>query len=205
MTKKDNQFQFVCKTEAEIRAWLDKMYFNKIKSFNIHPDLSVTINGNFLVYEFNLNELPFQLKKVSGNVNVSNNRLMSLKGMPKEVQGYLHIHNNCLQTLDYLPQKVKDYIHMDMCSEKEFLKLGNIESFTFLRIEIPKNQALPDYMIQCGKIQTVEYFTQDSFDTPRVRQSVVIEFDEYKAYFEKKLLNKNLKTTLLVNPNKNKL
>ena len=78
----------------------------KITNYTINDDGSIDVDGNVILYDENLTELPLTFNRIDGDFNCGNNRLSSLKGGPKWVGGYFSCSNNRLSSLEFSPYYV---------------------------------------------------------------------------------------------------
>lgn len=90
------------KTRQEIADWLRK--FN-IQNFEIHDDMTVTVNENIELH--GVSEIPVKFREVNGNIDVSNNNLTRIDWAPRVVNGRFDVWDNQLTTLVGGPEEVK--------------------------------------------------------------------------------------------------
>ncbi len=76
-----------------------------IMNYTINLDGSVDINGDVLLCDMYLKEIPLKFNKVSGHFDCSDNELTSLKNCPIEVGEYFNCNNNKLTSLENAPTK----------------------------------------------------------------------------------------------------
>ena len=77
-----------------------------IKNYTINDDGSIDVNGEVVLYEMDLYELPLTFNKVTGYFDCQNNKLTSLKGSPRWVGGYFYCDFNDLTSLEFSPEYV---------------------------------------------------------------------------------------------------
>lgn len=78
----------------------------RIENYTINSDLSISVDGDVILNNSELNTLPLRFKEVSGGFYCNNNRLKSLDGSPISVGGKFNCGYNQLTTLDGGPKSV---------------------------------------------------------------------------------------------------
>ena len=82
-----------------------------ITNYSINPDGSIDVNGDVVLYNRGLVELPLTFNKVYGDFDCSINNLTTLKGSPKWVGDYFYCVNNKLTSLEFSPDYVGGYFN----------------------------------------------------------------------------------------------
>ena len=72
----------------------------------VHSDGSVSVEGDVLLKELDLDIIPFKFRVVTGSFYCYNNNLISLEGAPKNVGGNFYCSNNNLASLEGAPEEV---------------------------------------------------------------------------------------------------
>jgi len=97
----------VLKTKSEISQWLKRMH---IQNYQLIPEAQygfvVDVEGDVILGERNLTQIPIQFNQVSGDFFCHDNQLTSLYGSPKSVRGDFGCMRNCLKNLKYSPHFV---------------------------------------------------------------------------------------------------
>jgi hypothetical protein len=91
------------KTKLEIQKWLDEM---EVKNYTINNDLTVDVNDDVKFHSKSLSQLPVQFGVVNGDFAIWNCELESLKGCPHKVMGKFNCAINLLKSLEYCPKQV---------------------------------------------------------------------------------------------------
>lgn len=87
----------------QVKSWLDKM---EIQNYTINDDLTVDVNGDVILDEHDLTEIPIQFGRVERYFSCSYNKLTSLKGGPVYVGFDFICHDNELTSLEYCPKEI---------------------------------------------------------------------------------------------------
>ena len=94
---------FVHIEKQRIIDWLESM---EIKNYIVNNDLTVDVNGEVILSNKNLLEIPVQFGVVMGNFSVSNNKkLTSLVGSPKKCEIFYCNDCDSLKSLEFAPKK----------------------------------------------------------------------------------------------------
>lgn len=97
LVENTNQTKFLESVE-EITAWLNT---HKIKDFEIHDDLTVTVKNDFTIpQETKATEIPVKFRDIFGVIDVSGNKLTSIDWAPKIIRESFHCWDNELETLE---------------------------------------------------------------------------------------------------------
>lgn len=127
--------------EALIIKWLNQIGL-KEKDYKIYDDYAIDIEGDLILRNLGLKELPPEINfnKVSGYVNIEGNFFTSLKGFPLESGGDYNCSSNLITSLRGMPLKVNGsfYFHKNkltdlndlMISAKNVICYGNPGKFT---------------------------------------------------------------------------
>ena len=79
-----------------------------IENYTINDDGTIDVDGDVILAELDLKELPLNFNRVEGEFDCSYNFLTSLKGCPKYVGYKFACSYNELTTLEYSPEIVED-------------------------------------------------------------------------------------------------
>ena len=90
-------------TDEEIHE-LCKKY--NIINYEIHDDMSISVNGDVSFYKQGLSHLPLRFKKVSGFFDMAYNPIKTLKGCPIEIGGDFSCSYTKIKSFDHAPKKV---------------------------------------------------------------------------------------------------
>lgn len=82
-------------------------------SYTINEDLSIDVDGDVILDNLRLFELPFKFGVVTGQFSCSYCHLTTLKGFPKEVGDNLYINSNSLTSLEFFPEIVEGHIELE--------------------------------------------------------------------------------------------
>lgn len=110
------------KTKSEIKQWFDKM---GVKNYTINDDLTVDVDGDVILFNKLLTEIPVQFNVVNASFYCNDNNLTSLKGCPKIVKYQFDCSHNKLTSLEYCPINVQSFY----CQANELISL---EHFPFV-------------------------------------------------------------------------
>ncbi len=80
--------------------------YYSIGNYNINDDGTIDVDGDVILIDRHLVEMPFKFGKVTGDFNCSGNSLESLKGSPYEVGGDFNCSDNYLINLEGSPDEV---------------------------------------------------------------------------------------------------
>lgn len=118
-------------TKKKIQQWLiEHNRSPKPASYHIHDNLTVDIEGDMVISNLSLSEIPMQFGWVKGTFRCSHNNLTSLKGSPRKVDNDFQCEYNFLETLEYSPEEIG----------KSFLCHDNkLKSFKGVTPHIPRN------------------------------------------------------------------
>lgn len=92
----------------------------KIINYTINADGTVDVDGDVMIQNTGLHELPLKFGIVKGNFNCSSNHLRSLSGCPSVVEGYFSFFENKITSLKIFPNAVGDGIY---CQKNEITSL----------------------------------------------------------------------------------
>jgi len=93
----------------DIKEWLID---HSIENFEIHDDLTVSVQQEVIFYDIKIEYLPLQFRYVKEDFIVVNNELKSLKGIPYCIDGEFMCVNNPIKTLDYLANEIHGIIKL---------------------------------------------------------------------------------------------
>ena len=79
----------------------------KINNYIINDDLSISVIGDVLLRDFNLENIPLNFNVIYGDFIISFNKLTSLKGCPKHIGGTFYCSHNKLTNLENSPFYIK--------------------------------------------------------------------------------------------------
>lgn len=96
--------------EKKITEWLDSI---GVKNYSINQDMSVTVNGNLLLDDKNLTEIPVKFKEVHGGIDVTSNKIKRLDWCPSIVKGSLEAWDNEIETLVGGPIEIEGSFDID--------------------------------------------------------------------------------------------
>ena len=113
----DDQF---LKTYEEVVRWLGDYDIGK---YTINKDLTVDVDGDVDLDDFNLKYLPVQFGKVNGYFFCDKNNLNSLKGCPIEIKEEFACSVNEIYNLDGFPKNIGSTIFFDKNPISNFFKL----------------------------------------------------------------------------------
>jgi hypothetical protein len=91
-----------------------------IKNYTINDDGSIDVNGEVVLYEMDLYELPLTFNKVTDYFDCAKNNLTTLKGSPKWIGGDFFCYKNNLTSLEFGPEYVEGSFN---CSNNELTNL----------------------------------------------------------------------------------
>jgi hypothetical protein len=136
--------------------------------WTLNSEGEVDVDGNVIMIDMNLTEIPVKFGKITGHFNCSNNHLTSLEFAPSKVGGDFYCYQNHLTSLEGCPDYVggnfyclnnnllKDYFKN--IKEEDFKHWGLfiwgwvIKEYPFL-IKIAKN-----YVSKEDFIELIEHF-----------------------------------------------
>ncbi len=156
--------------------------------YEIHPDGSVSVNGNVNFYGKGLRSIPIKFKAVSGDFNCGNNKLTSLEGCPETVGGYFMCNDNYLTSLEGGPRKVglSYYCNMNRLTDLKGCPevIGETESIRCEYNKITSFDGLPEFWE--GKLniknnpldEVFRLFDRDIRSVEWIREYGVIEGDK---------------------------
>jgi hypothetical protein len=150
------------------------------------------VKGNFAISYNNLTTLKGCPKKVLGHFICQSNQLVSLVGGPEEVTGAyiaidnqlknlegicnqvssLYLNQNPLLKLDILPHYIKNCLALDVCDEKELVKIAQVKTLETVSITIALDKEVPNYLKEYGRF--LEAYSVYHID-----------FDKFQIYLEK--------------------
>jgi hypothetical protein len=125
---------FIKESKEDIDSICKKYY---IINYTINGDGSVDVDGDVLLYDKNLTELPLKFRKVSGIFDCAYNKLTSLEGTPREVGGSFYCYNNQLLSLVGSPREVGGGFY---CSKNQLTSLSGISKYISGGIYCQNNQ-----------------------------------------------------------------
>jgi hypothetical protein len=109
--------QFIKESNEDIHSICEKW---GIINYTINEDGSIDVDGNVILYDNRLTELPLKFRMVSGYFACDHNQLTNLLGSPISVGRDFYCHDNSLTSLDGCPQSVgRDF----SCSNNELTSL----------------------------------------------------------------------------------
>ena len=91
------------KSKEEIEAWLEEY---EVKDYEIHDDLTVTLNEHLDLSDRRLKSIPVKFRKTQ-SVNVTRNELTSIDWAPEVVDGHFECNGNQITSLESGPREVK--------------------------------------------------------------------------------------------------
>ena len=95
------------KSKEEISKWCKD---HLIENYTINDDLTVDVDDNVILYQYPIEELPFQFNYVKGDFILGENNLTTLKGVPYKIDGDFICGGNNIRDLDYFPKYVNSRI-----------------------------------------------------------------------------------------------
>jgi len=106
MIKNWNLFKESSDLKSKIEHICDR-YGLYIGDYTINDDLSIDISASLMLTDRGLEEIPLNIRKVSGDVDISGNLFTNLKGCPKLVGGYFSCSGSKLTSLEFGPEWVE--------------------------------------------------------------------------------------------------
>ena len=77
-----------------------------IRNWSVNSDGTVDVDGDVMLYNKELSELPLKFGEVSGSFHCNYNKLTSLEGAPSRVGDNFNCEDNYLTTLEFAPSGV---------------------------------------------------------------------------------------------------
>jgi hypothetical protein len=137
MIKNWNLFKESVDEKSKIDDICDK-YGLYLGDYTINDDLSIDISRSLMLIDRGLEEIPLNIRKVSGDVDISGNLFTNLKGCPKWVGGYFSCSGSKLTSLEFGPEWVEGsfYCHSNKLTSFDGLPnyIGGITNCNFNEI-----------------------------------------------------------------------
>jgi len=91
---------------GEDESWVNNM-------FKFQPDGTTIVEGELILEDKEIRQLPIGLTEVKGSLSVSGNSSLRFNGYPKKVEGYFDCSYNDLLSLQRMPEKVGGGINLE--------------------------------------------------------------------------------------------
>lgn len=143
-------------TKNEVVEILKEFKTVDLFNYEVHDDLSISINGDVDLSNKKLTQLPVSFNIIKGNFSCSHNNLISLKGAPKKVSNTFSANHNKIIFLKDLPQ----------CPEI-FLGHNNIKSLD----NIPEETKFLDLSFNNINLISVQLMQQNNYKIESINLS----------------------------------